>query len=75
MSSIFKLSAQDLLKGLVVAVLSAIFATLLETIKAGGLVLNRESLLFIAGAAITSALGYLSKQLATDENGKLGGRF
>lgn len=73
MSSIFKLNANDLLKGLIVSVLSAVFATLGAVIQNTGFVLSKENLLMIAGVATTTALGYLSKQLLTDDEGKIGG--
>lgn len=73
MSSLFKLDTRDLLKGLTVAVLSAIFAALGAMIQNNGFSLSQANVVAIASVAFTSALGYLSKQLLTDDTGKLGG--
>lgn len=74
MSGIFKLNWRDLVKGLVTAILTAlIFATsqnmdLLQTYLP---VLKNP---FVA-APLSAALAYLLKNLATTEDGKLGGKI
>ena len=74
MSSIFKLDWRDLLKGLVVAVLSAVMSAVLSIIQNGGS-FTGDSLPMIATVALSSGLGYILKNLATDEDGKLVGKI
>lgn len=64
---------RDLLKGLVVAVLAAVLMALQKMLENHGLRLTSEDLAVIPDIAATAALGYLIKQLFTDEDGKLGG--
>jgi hypothetical protein len=75
MSPIFKLDLKDLLKGLVVSVLAAVFAAMGTMISNQGFALDGAALRTIAAVAVTSALGYLSKQLLTTEDGKLMGKL
>ncbi len=70
MSSLFRLNLQDLLKGLVVTVLSVVLGTVLESLKTGNI--NWQNVGIIA---LSAGLGYVIKQLATDENGKLLGKL
>ena len=73
MSPLFKLHAKDFLKGLVVAVLSAVFAALQALIQNNGLSLSGADLKAIASVAVAAALAYLTKQLLTTEENKLAG--
>ena len=75
MSKLFSLNQGDLLRGIVVAVLSGVLTLLLELLKNKGLVLNLEDLSTIINVAISSGLGYILKNLLTDEEGKLGGKY
>lgn len=72
-SPFFKINAHDLLKGLVVAALSAALFTLQKLVESNGLNLATTDLKAIAAAALAAGLGYLLKQLFTDKEGKLGG--
>jgi len=74
MSTIFKLDWRDLLKGLLVAILSAVMSAVLSIIQNGG-TFTADSLPMIATVALSAGLGYLLKNLATDENGKVLGKF
>lgn len=67
-SGIFKLNWRDLLKGLIVAGLAALFYGLIQVLPS----LHLDPVVQLVLSAI---LGYLSKNLATDENGKLGGKL
>jgi len=71
-SGIFKLNWVDLLKGFVTATLTGLFYALIQN-------MDYLQTLFpilkdpLISATISAALGYLVKNLATDENNKLGG--
>jgi len=67
-SSFLTLNAQDFIKGLVVAVLSSVIAILYNTVQAGSLVFDWT---LIATVALTSALGYIMKNLFTNSNDEL----
>lgn len=70
MSGLFRLGLKDLLKGLVVTVLSVVLGTVLESLRAGQIDWRN-----IGVIALSAGLGYVLKQLATDENGKLMGKL
>lgn len=74
-SQLFKLSLRDLFKGAVTAVLAAIMTTLVQMINSGSFSLTIDNLKAILSVAIVTLLSYLTKNLLTDENGKLGGKF
>lgn len=65
---IFKIGWKDLVKGLVVVALSASFYALISLLPTWGLPKELVQVLSVI-------LGYLAKNLATDENNKLGGKF
>lgn len=58
----FALNAQDLLKGLLVAVLSPVFTIMYTSFSAGSLTFDWKAIATTAGSA---ALGYLMKNLFT----------
>jgi hypothetical protein len=60
----------DFGKGLVMAVLAAVFATALSLLQAGTL-FDKASLTLIGGAALTAFLGYITKNLFTNSQGEL----
>ena len=71
MSGMFTLNSKDFLKGLIVAVMAAVFATLAQWLNAPGFEFtsfNWGELLKIAIAAGTS---YLGKNLFSDSDGKV----
>lgn len=71
MSQLWSLTKNDYLKGLVVAVIAAVLTVILQTLQ-NGLAIDWNQVLTIA---LTAGIGYILKNLATDENGKLGGRY
>ena len=70
MSGIFKLGWKDLLKGLIVVCLAAVFAALLKVLPTLPFLQDP-----VVQAFVSAFLGYLSKNLMTDENGKLIGKL
>ena len=67
-SQIFRLDWRDLVKGLIVVGLGAIIYGLIQLLPTFGL--NP-----VVQAFFSALLAYLAKNLATDENGKLGGKI
>lgn len=69
-SKFFALNWRDFLKGLIVAVLTAVFAVVAGLIQTGEL-FSKESLPVIGVAALTALLAYLSKNLFTNSSGEI----
>jgi len=69
MSPLFKLNAKDLLRGLVVIVLSVLFSLPVSELAQYFPLLNNNIIALI----VSTAFGYLGKNLLTDSEGKLGG--
>lgn len=79
MSKLFSLNLHDLVKGAVVAFFSgattfvvSVLQRMLDTHVFTVTELDLKAMLTFGAMA---AIGYLGKQLITDENGKLGGRI
>lgn len=70
MSGIFKLNSKDLLKGLIVVALSALFYGLIQVLPSISFLQNP-----LAQTLLSTILGYLAKNLATDEQGKVLGKI
>jgi hypothetical protein len=66
MSKFFSLNSSDFIKGLVVAVLSAVITLLYSTIQTGTLTIDWKQ---IGIVALTSALAYITKNLVTNSDG------
>ena len=66
-SSIFTLNNKDFIKCLLVAVLSAVITILYNTIETGSLNFDWKA---IGTMALTSALGYILKNLLTNSTGE-----
>lgn len=64
------LNKHDFLKGLLVAVITAVLTTLLQIVESGGVMLSAESLQITAKIALTTAIGYLLKNMLTNSEGK-----
>jgi len=64
-SSLFTLNSKDWIKGLVVAVLTAVITVVYSTIQTGTLVLDWKS---ISIAGISAALAYITKNLLTNSS-------
>jgi len=67
-SPFLNLNSQDFIKGLVVAVLSAVITIIYNTVQAGSLTFDWKA---IGTVALTSALGYIMKNLFTNSNDEL----
>jgi uncharacterized membrane protein YjjP (DUF1212 family) len=70
-SEFLKLNGGDFIKGLVVAILSAVLTTVLDLINSGADFSNINWKL-IATASITAGLAYLLKNLSQNSNGNFG---
>lgn len=66
MSKLFRLSWKDLLRGLIVTVLAAALGAIMEALRAG--VIDWRN---VAIMALSAAIGYILKNLLTDESGKI----
>lgn len=64
-SSLFTLNSKDWIKGLVVAVLTAVITVVYSTIQTGTLVLDWKA---ISIAGISAALAYITKNLLTNSS-------
>jgi len=67
-SSLFTLNSKDWIKGLVIAILTAIITVVYNTIQTGALVLDWKA---ISIAAISAALAYITKNLLTNSDDQL----
>lgn len=67
-SPFLSLNSNDFIKGLVVAVLSSVIAILYSTVQAGSLTFDWKQ---IGTVALTSALGYIMKNLFTNSSDEL----
>lgn len=75
MSNLFKLNMQDLMKGLVVAVIAVVLGAVQQMVTAHGMdfaAYDWNSIVTIAG---TAAISYLGKNLFSDSSGAVLGRF
>ena len=70
-SSLFRLNLRDFLKGLVLAILSALVTFLYEVFQAGAPQFDGEFFKGMAIVAVTALLAYLSKNLFENSNGDL----
>jgi len=66
-SSIFTLNTKDFIKGLLVAVLTSVITIVYQTIQTGSLTFDWKA---IGTMALTSALGYIMKNLLTNSTGQ-----
>ncbi len=74
-SSLFTLSTKDLLKGLVVVVITSALTVLLQAVTDKGLALDLEDWKLVLQVAVTSGAGYLLKNWLTDSNDKFLGKM
>lgn len=74
-SKLFRLDSRDMLKGLVVAVLGAVLASMQVLLSEKGLDWTPQDLTQIVQVAVTALVAYLAKNFVSDENDRLGGRF
>lgn len=71
MSQIFSLSSKDWIKGLVVAVLAAIFTWLAQILSVPGFDFASLSYVEVVRIALVAATAYIAKNFVTDDKGKL----
>ena len=71
MSQLWKLTKSDYLKGLVVVIIAAVLTVILQTLQ------NSQQIDWnqVLTTGLIAGLGYILKNLATDESGKLGGKY
>ena len=74
MSNIFKLNKEDLIKGLVVTVVSAVLTAFLALLQKG-FSWSMADLTQVGVVALTAGLSYLLKNFASDEDGKVLGKI
>lgn len=70
MSALFRLNWKDLLRGLIVTSLAAGLSMLLEALRVG--VIDWRN---VAVAALSAAIGYIIKNLLTDDQNKFVGKW
>lgn len=68
MSTFLSLNSKDFIKGLFIAVLTAVITMLYTSIEAGELMINWKA---IGMTAISAALAYITKNLLTNSNGDI----
>ena len=71
MSEIWKLTKNDYLKGLVVAVLSGVLTLILDLLKANAPIDWNQ----VLTVGLIAGIGYLIKNLGTSADGKLLGKY
>jgi len=67
-SKLFTLDIQDILNGLLMAVISSVVGVLLESLKSGSFVFNWET---IGGAALGGGFAYIKKNFISNDNGQI----
>ena len=73
MNSIFlKWNLKDFGKGLLLAIITAIIGTLYQLLKDKGFDLSIADMQTVLQIAVTTFIGYLAKNLATNSEGKFG---
>ena len=70
-SKLFKLDFNDLLKGVLVAFITALLTSLLQVLQSGGLP-NMDALKVMGITSITAAVAYLVKNLLTNSKDDFG---
>ena len=73
MSDLFRLDSKDYIKGLTVAVLAAVFATLAQWLNAPGFDFTSFDWSELVKIAIAAGISYLGKNLISDDRGKIMG--
>lgn len=66
-SSIFTLNSSDFIKGLITAVLTSVVTIIYQTVSTGSLTFDWKA---VATVALSSALGYIMKNLLTNSAGQ-----
>lgn len=71
MADLFQLNYRDFVKGLLVAVLSSVLTLVYTTIQSGSLAFDYKQILLVA---VSSGLGYVLKNLFSDNQGRFLGK-
>ena len=66
-SKLFTLDFNDFINGFLVAILSSVVGVVLESLNMGSFVFNWQT---IFGAALIGGLGYIKKNLLSNDNGQ-----
>lgn len=66
-SKLFAINAKDLLKGLILVVLTSVITIVTQTLQLGSLTFDWKT---IGMTALTAGLAYLLKQLTTNSDGQ-----
>ena len=72
-SDLFRLNINDLVKGLVVAVLAAVVTALANAMNLPGFDYTTFDWGTLLSVAVTAGLAYISKNFLSDKQGKIGG--
>jgi len=75
MSQLWKLKSGDFLRGALLAVITAVLTAIIEMLKNKGLILSLEDGQQVLQIAVVAFVGYLLKNLGTDENNKILGKY
>jgi uncharacterized membrane protein len=75
MSELWKLGKSDWIKGLIVAVLTAVLTLVVQILKERGIDLTSSDWQQILTVTLTATASYLLKNLTTDGSGKVLGKF
>jgi hypothetical protein len=66
-SKLLRLGKNDYIKGLIVAILTAVLTAIYQTLTTGYVVSYKE----VATVSVISAIGYILKNLGTNESGEI----
>lgn len=75
MSKLFGLERADFVKGMAIAVFSAVVTTLNEAVQAGSFDLFSYDWAFVGKVVLSTSVSYLLKNFLTSSNGKILGRI
>lgn len=71
MSKIWTLAKNDYVKGLVIAVITAVLSVIYQALTDDNVIVVSQ----VINTALTAGVAYILKNLATAENGKIGGKL
>ncbi len=74
-SSMFRLNTRDFIKGIVVVIMTAALTLFVQLLQTKGFDLTGADWQQIGTVAVTAAIGYLMKNLVSDENDQVLGKI
>lgn len=74
-SQLFKIDWKDVVKGIVLAMLTAVVAWIVQALGTPGFSLSQVDWNEIGKIALTSGLGYILKNYLSDDNGRVLGQI